>query len=82
MSLGGSGGRNVGGDGGRAGGGPCDVGCVPDEQNLCESSEVTWVCEGRHDEDLFRDECEELGTSSLLRYCCPKQFLADCRNGP
>jgi hypothetical protein len=52
---------------------------VDDDDDVCDDVEVTWVCEGNHDQDLFRDNCKEAMTSGRLRYCCSDSFLAECR---
>ena len=75
-SFGGSAGNDVGGRGGAE---SCDVGCTVDAQSFCEETDVTWVCEGNHDQDLFRANCVEVNSSARLRYCCSKSFLADCQ---
>jgi hypothetical protein len=69
------------GQGGRAGAGgdDCKTGCVVDNAEACDESEVTWVCEGSHEQDLFGENCEEQNSSGRLRYCCPKSFLIECQ---
>ena len=80
----GTGGRSFGGSagtdrGGRGGAESCDVGCLVNAQNLCEGTDVQWVCDGNHDQDLFRANCLELNSTARLRYCCPKSFLPECQ---
>jgi hypothetical protein len=72
------GGAGQGGSGG-SDGSDCDTGCLVDKAELCDDSDVTWACEGNHDQDLFREECEEQNSSGRLRYCCPKSFLVECQ---
>jgi hypothetical protein len=78
FTVAGSVGRGGAGQGGRGGKG-CDVGCVVDELSGCGDAEVTWSCMGNHDQELFRANCEELDSMGRLRYCCPKEFLAECQ---
>jgi hypothetical protein len=80
FTVAGSGGRSMAGNGGRGGAaGDCNVGCQVDEADLCEGADVTWVCEGNHDDELFVESCKEFNSSGRLRYCCPGPFLSDCK---
>jgi hypothetical protein len=81
LSIAGAAGRIQGGagKGGRGGGDDCETGCVVDDADFCNESEVTWVCEGDHRQDLFRENCEEQNSSGRLRYCCPKSLLIECQ---
>jgi hypothetical protein len=76
FTVAGSGGRNMGGNpgGGRGGAGNCDKGCTVDDDDVCEGMAVTWVCDGNHDQELFKENCVELSSSGRLRYCCPPDF--------
>jgi hypothetical protein len=76
----GRGGAGDGGSGGKGGkGDPCDVGCIVDVDDACGDRGVTWVCEGNHEQELFRGRCEELDSMGKLRYCCPPEFLEECQ---
>jgi hypothetical protein len=78
--IAGAAGRIKGGTGGGGrGGANCEKGCKADGSNLCDDDEVTWACDGNHEQDLFRENCEELSSSGRLRYCCPKSFLVECQ---
>jgi hypothetical protein len=50
-----------------------------DVDDACGDRGVTWVCEGNHEQELFRGRCEELDSMGKLRYCCPPEFLEECQ---
>ena len=50
-----------------------------DDSDACEEEGVTWTCQGNHEQELFRESCEELDSMGRLRYCCPPDFLEACQ---
>ncbi len=59
-------------------GGECPAGCEPQESGFCGSEQITWVCSGAFDSQIFRDAgCTDPGTQ-VPRYCCAPTALPGC----